>query len=64
MTKVEIDDETIEKLKIRAQDKGFGSVEEYIETVLKQIAKKVEKKHSGKDEEKVKDRLRSLGYMD
>ncbi len=54
-----------EKLSKRAQEKGFGT-EEYVELILKQVIEKLEKEkgiYSREDEEKVKKRLKELGYL-
>ncbi|MFP4117215.1 MAG: CopG family transcriptional regulator [Candidatus Aenigmatarchaeota archaeon] len=60
MAEVEVDDETYEKIKIRAKKKGFDSADIYIKKILEKVASKVDEE----EEEKVKSRLRSLGYMD
>jgi len=59
MAEVEVDDETYEKIKVRAEKKGFDSADIYIKKILEKVAGKVDE-----EEEKVKNRLRSLGYMD
>ncbi len=69
---VEIPEETYGLLAKRAQDKGFDTTEEYINYVLDQVAEKAKKKmaddedqeFSKEDEEKVKERLKGLGYLD
>jgi Arc/MetJ-type ribon-helix-helix transcriptional regulator len=67
-----------EKLYIKIQkrveeSKEFDSVNEYIKYVLEEVIKKTESEeikekggevYSEEDEEKVKERLRSLGYLD
>jgi hypothetical protein len=72
--KIEISDEIVEKLKKRVDStEEFGSVEKYVEYILKQVVERLENENTEKDEEpafseedeeKVKDRLRSLGYLD
>lgn len=44
---------------------GFSSVEEFIEFVLNEVLSEEESKHtlSKEEEEKVKERLRALGYI-
>lgn len=47
--------------------KKKGQIEPYVLSLIKKdLAEKIEKKetYSEKDEEKVKERLRSLGYLD
>ena len=73
--KVEIPDEIAAKIKKRVEATDeFSSVEEYVNHILKQVVERLEKEQqeekeeepvfSEEDEEKVKDRLRSLGYLD
>ena len=70
--KIEIPEELIKKLQKRvdATDE-FDSVEAYISYIIKQVVERLETEgkeeksaFSEADEEKVKDRLRSLGYLD
>ncbi|KYK25248.1 hypothetical protein AYK26_02085 [Euryarchaeota archaeon SM23-78] len=72
---VTIKKEILKKLEKRAKESGsFKNVDEYINYILKQVVDKLEKEkkekkkqkpaYSKKDEEKVKQRLRSLGYLD
>lgn len=71
-TSVELSEETYGLLAKRAEDKGFDTTEEYINYVLDQVAEKAKKKmeedegeeFSEEDEEKVKKRLKGLGYLD
>ena len=70
-TSIELSEETYGLLSKRAEDKGFDTTEEYINYVLDQVAEKAKKKmddsdqeFSEEDEEKVKERLKSLGYLD
>ena len=69
---VEIPEETYGLLSKRAEEKGFDTTDEYVNYVLDQVADKVrrkmsendEKEFSEEDEEKVKERLKGLGYLD
>ena len=56
------------RIEERARDTGFGSVEEYVTFVLEEVLKD-EGEETGvaftkEEEEEVKKRLRSLGYLD
>lgn len=57
------------KVKIKERIKGteFSSVEEYVNFVLEEVLKDDEEEFefelSEEDEEKIKERLRSLGYL-
>lgn len=55
-----------EKVKERIKDTGFTSVSDYVVFVLRELMSEDESEEgfSKEDEEKVKERLRSLGYMD
>lgn len=72
MTKVDIPDSLYEVLSKRAEEKNFDSCEDYIVDILEQVSRKLKrmKKEEGKktfskeEEEKVKERLRGLGYLD
>lgn len=68
---VEIPEEYYDKFEERAPDKGFDSAEEYIHYVLGQIYEKLQAQENGKESEyseeeaeKVKEKLRGLGYME
>lgn len=70
---VKIKKEILKKLEKRAKESGsFKNVDEYVNYVLQQVVDKLENEkktsqkpaYSKKDEEKVKERLRSLGYLD
>ncbi len=62
---VKISDEVYQKIEKRAKEKGFSSVDEYVEEVLKELLKSIEEEqYSKEDEEKIKERLRDLGYID
>lgn len=65
--KVSIPDSLYEKVKDRCEGTGFNSVDEYVEFVLREVVEEEEpeeEEFSKEDEEKVKERLRALGYMD
>lgn len=67
---IEIPDKYYERFDDRASEKGFDSAEEYIEYVLGQIYEKLQNKENGGSEyseeeaEKVKEKLRGLGYLE
>lgn len=70
-TTVELSEETYGLLDKRAKDKEFDTTEDYINYVLDQVAEKARQKMAGseegfseEDEEKVKRRLKGLGYLD
>jgi Arc/MetJ-type ribon-helix-helix transcriptional regulator len=52
------------KVKEKIKDTGFTSVSDYVVYVLRELMSEDEKGFSKEDEEKVKGRLRSLGYID
>ncbi len=60
----------IEKIKERMKGTGFPSVSSYVTYVLRQVISSIEDEEKTKeafskeDEEKVKQRLRDLGYID
>ncbi|MBW3002138.1 CopG family transcriptional regulator [Candidatus Woesearchaeota archaeon] len=71
--KVEIPKNVAEKLQKRVDSTDeFDSVQAYVEYILKQVVERLEEENSDdeqpafseEDEEKVKERLRSLGYLD
>lgn len=70
ITTVSIPKILAEKVKKRIENTGFNSISSYITYVLRQImsesedSKKKENPFSKEDEIKVKERLRSLGYLD
>jgi len=57
-----------EKIKKRIKGTGFTSLSSYVTYVLREVISGSEEKSdeafSKEDEEKVKDRLRALGYLD
>jgi len=64
---VELPVEMIEKIKKRIKGTGFDSVSSYIAYVLDEILSEPEDEDEDfteEDEEKVKERLRALGYLD
>lgn len=59
----------ISKIEARLEETGFESVDKYVTFVLEEVIKEVEDEEpeevfSEEDEEKVKGRLRALGYLD
>jgi Arc/MetJ-type ribon-helix-helix transcriptional regulator len=57
------------KIKQRIEGTGFNSLSSYVTYVLREVISNVEDEEqeeafSKDDEEKVKDRLRALGYLD
>ena len=56
------------KIKKRIESTGFTSVSSYVTYVLREIISEVVEEHkepfSAEDEERVKERLRALGYID
>jgi Arc/MetJ-type ribon-helix-helix transcriptional regulator len=69
-TTVSIPTPLFKKVEERIKGTGFTSVSSYVTYVLREIVaedeetKKEEKPFSKDDEERVKDRLRALGYLD
>lgn len=64
---IRIPKQLISKIQERIQDTEFESVDEYATFVLEEVVKEdeeVEEVFSEEDEEKVKQRLRALGYLD
>ncbi|MAG08688.1 CopG family transcriptional regulator [Candidatus Woesearchaeota archaeon] len=70
ITTVSIPKILAEKVKKRIEGTGFNSISSYITYILRQIisesedSEKKENPFSKEDEIKVKERLRSLGYLD
>lgn len=74
MAQVNIPDDLKQELeKIASQSDEFSSVEDYITYVLKQIVDKKkattdqaeqDQAYSKEDEDKIKERLQNLGYLD
>ncbi len=67
-TTVSIPTPLFEKIKKRIEGTGFTSVSSYVVYVLREILAEdstgEEEAFSKEDEERVKERLRSLGYLD
>ena len=69
-TTVSIPKPLIEKIKERMKGTGFSSVSSYVTYVLRQILSSIEEEERSKqaftkeEEDKVKQRLRDLGYID
>jgi hypothetical protein len=77
MVKLNLNKEIEQKLLQRSKEKGFNSLEEYLNNIIKQIADKIELKKEDntnqnnnnnnteeEDEKRVKQRLSELGYID
>jgi len=66
--KIEIDRQMHDRIKERLQTTGFTSVSDYVQYVLEEVLSSMEEdpqdKMSDEDQEKVKERLRALGYLD
>lgn len=64
-TTVSIPITLFEKMKKQIEGTGFTSVSSYVGYILREVvAEKGEKPFTEEDEEKVKEKLRSLGYME
>jgi Arc/MetJ-type ribon-helix-helix transcriptional regulator len=69
-TTVSIPKPLVEKIKERMKGTGFASVSSYVTYVLRQVISSIEEEEKSKqaftkeEEEKVKQRLRDLGYID
>ncbi|MEE9379079.1 MAG: CopG family transcriptional regulator [Candidatus Lokiarchaeia archaeon] len=69
-TTVSIPKPLAEKVKERMKGTGFSSVSSYVTYVLRQVISSIEEEEKSKqaftkeEEEKVKQRLRDLGYID
>jgi Arc/MetJ-type ribon-helix-helix transcriptional regulator len=69
-TTVSIPKPLVEKIKERMKGTGFASVSSYVTYVLRQVISSIEEEERTKqaftkeEEEKVKQRLRDLGYID
>ena len=72
ITTISIPKTLAEKIKKRMEGTGFRSVSSYVAYILRQVIsgiemdeqKKEKEAFTKEDEEKVKDRLRGLGYLD
>ena len=68
-TTISIPTPLAEKIKKRIKGTGFTSLSSYVTYVLREVISGIEDEEreeafSKEDEEKVKDRLRALGYLD
>ena len=67
-TTVSIPTQLAEKIKKRIEGTGFHSLSSYVTYVLREVISGIEDESeeafSKEDEEKVKNRLRALGYLD
>ncbi|HHH83910.1 MAG: CopG family transcriptional regulator [Thermoplasmata archaeon] len=68
-TTVSIPTPLVEKIKNRIEGTGFTSVSSYVTYVLREVIANMDEDDddevfSKEDEEKVKERLRALGYLD
>jgi len=67
-TTISIPTPLAEKIKKRIKGTGFTSLSSYVTYVLREVLSGMEEEQgeafSKEDEERVKDRLRSLGYLD
>jgi len=67
-TTISIPTPLAEKIKLRIKGTGFTSLSSYVTYVLREVVSGTEEESeeafSKEDEEKVKDRLRALGYLD
>jgi Arc/MetJ-type ribon-helix-helix transcriptional regulator len=72
ITTISIPKPLAEKIKQRCEGTGFNSVSSYVTYVLRQVLSNIEEESEDKqkeafseeDEKKVKQRLKSLGYLD
>jgi len=67
-TTISIPTQLAEKIKKRIQGTGFTNLSSYVTYVLREVVSNMEEDSeeafSKEDEEKVKERLRALGYLD
>lgn len=67
-TTISIPTPLAEKIKKRIQGTGFTSLSSYVTYVLREVISGIEEESeevfTKEDEEKVKERLRALGYLD
>jgi len=74
VTTISVPKQLFEKIKKRCEGTGFNSVSSYVTYVMRQVLSKTEEEggrpqakdepFSADDEKRVKERLRSLGYLD
>lgn len=65
--KIAIPEEYYEKFEERSTEKGFADADEYVNYVLGQIYERLRndnEEYSEEEKEKVKEKLKGLGYMD
>ncbi|MBD3204409.1 CopG family transcriptional regulator [Candidatus Woesearchaeota archaeon] len=65
---IKIPEEMYFKLEKRAKDSDFEDVDSYVEFILLQVIERIENEQddeelSEEDEERIKQRLKSLGYL-
>lgn len=68
---IKIKEEIVEKLKDRVESNDeFKDIEEYVNYILEQVVKRLKSEaeeesiYSKKDEEKIREKLKDLGYLD
>ncbi|WP_202320737.1 CopG family transcriptional regulator [Archaeoglobus neptunius] len=66
---ISIPEDVYTRIEERIKDTDFGSVDEYVTYVLREVLASLEEEEeeevfSEEEEEKVKERLRALGYLD
>lgn len=66
---INIEDGLYSVLEQRSKEQGYKTPEEYINFILKQIADKIsvsakKQVYTEEDQQKIKQRLQSLGYID
>lgn len=67
IVEVKIPRDIYEKIEERIKDTEFSSVDEYVTYVLREVLASLEEEEevfTEEEEEKVKERLRALGYLD
>ena len=65
MIKLELSETLLKAAQEAARAKGFGSVEEFLLSILRQELKMEDDDSvSAEEKEKIKERLRQLGYLD
>ena len=68
-TTISIPTPLAEKIKKQIEGTGFNSLSSYVTYILRQVVSSIEKDERDRgftkeDEEKIKERLRNLGYID
>lgn len=61
--KIKLDGILLDRCRVCAKESGYGSVEEFISHVLEKELKRLKDKEKD-DDEKLKKRLRGLGYIE